>query len=478
MTTTPSSACLIALFDQQLDQEHQALTYLMEYVNLKLKRLGITLTRIFFIIKSDLEDILKQIEDSVANQNVDVTLVATANINSDSIIDTIYQRLGHNDTKSTDSTSIYSFKNRAFFFKNNQFHANFAEFISRIQFSTTISSTSAAHFLFNTDTDLRRFIDQHFTGHTVLYEVEENKNYAKYALAVSLNSIRLDTVLIPQLVHITDYLLNNNFINADNLVYNFEQCVRLFHTDLNNNDGVVSAAARHDLQFLRDRIDVPSLCVKVRHAIDLIESVEKTATGDHICVSFNGGKDCCIVLYLLYAVALRLATKFPLNVLFIQIKDSFAQMDEFVEHAIKRFYTSGSLEFITFNENADTFKSLKECLFELKVRRPSISHILMGTRRSDGAYFKQMPDLSPTDGDWPTYVRVNPILDWTYSEVWYFMRLLKLPYCSLYDHGYTSIDHTGNTVANEALHSDKDSAYAPAYLLSNGELERQSRKKL
>jgi FAD synthetase len=93
-----------------------------------------------------------------------------------------------------------------------------------------------------------------------------------------------------------------------------------------------------------------------------------------------------------------------------------------------------------------------------------------------------MDDFAPTDKTWPQFMRVNPILDWTYSEIWFFIRLLQLPYCSLYDQGYTSIDDTSNTVPNKELllisQSDNDSkTYLPAYRLRNQDAERLSRQK-
>nr|GMC79636.1 FAD synthase [Ipomoea batatas] len=78
-------------------------------------------------------------------------------------------------------------------------------------------------------------------------------------------------------------------------------------------------------------------------------------------------------------------------------------------------------------------------------------------------------------------MRVNPILDWSYRDVWAFLLTCKVQYCSLYDQGYTSIGSIHDTVPNALLctaHSTNcNEKFRPAYLLSDGRLERAGRVK-
>jgi len=111
---------------------------------------------------------------------------------------------------------------------------------------------------------------------------------------------------------------------------------------------------------------------------------------------------------------------------------------------------------------------------------------VLGTRDTDPnaggqGYF------APSSTWMPPFMRVNPILDWTYGHIWHFLRLYKLPYCSLYDEGYTSLGNVKDTLPCPALmkvkidgdgdNNDIKSKYWPAYMLKDWDKERAGRIK-
>ncbi|SYW75787.1 related to FAD1  len=149
----------------------------------------------------------------------------------------------------------------------------------------------------------------------------------------------------------------------------------------------------------------------------------------------------------------------------------------------------------------------------------------------DPVVSKQFPSLSTKvaaavrlcEIDWPRVERIHPILDWTYSDVWQFLRCPHLgtaqetdsalgvarhqlakecgvagggsegvPYCLLYDQGYTSLGSTFNTLPNPELRIETEQGeqgeqevevgdgtargrWKPAYMLKDATLERAGR---
>lgn len=52
---------------------------------------------------------------------------------------------------------------------------------------------------------------------------------------------------------------------------------------------------------------------------------------------------------------------------------------------------------------------------------------------------------------------------------------MGIPYCSLYDDGYTSLGGTDDTLPNPALRAQKEGEFRPAYELMDDDEERLGR---
>ena len=78
------------------------------------------------------------------------------------------------------------------------------------------------------------------------------------------------------------------------------------------------------------------------------------------------------------------------------------------------------------------------------INEEKVKAIIMGNRRTD-PYSQTLEPLCPSSPGWPEFMRVHPILDWSYMEVWSFLINYSLDYCDLYNLGYTSLGEKHNS---------------------------------
>ncbi|EJD05325.1 adenine nucleotide alpha hydrolases-like protein [Fomitiporia mediterranea MF3/22] len=234
----------------------------------------------------------------------------------------------------------------------------------------------------------------------------------------------------------------------------------------------------------------------VREALCVINQALDEHGQDRVSLSFNGGKDCTVLLHLFVAALgsrnASLKEPYRIPTLYIPLPSPFPELEEFIKQSMTAynldlFHCSppqtdappNSLPSLLIKESARDLpiesvtrpatpqpngskgpkypvgkakggEGMRRALEVYKADFPHIEAILVGTRKDDphGATlgFRNM-----TDADWPQFERVHPIINWSYTDVWTFLRSLAVPYCILYDRGYTSLGSTYNTYPNPAL---------------------------
>ena len=115
-------------------------------------------------------------------------------------------------------------------------------------------------------------------------------------------------------------------------------------------------------------------------------------------------------------------------------------------------------------------------------QNPNVKAIFVGTRRTD-PHGSHLTHFDMTDGNWPRFMRIHPVIDWHLDEIWTFLRHpslgekdgMLLEYCTMYDEGYTSLGGRGDTVRNPRLKSE-DGGWRPAYEMVEDREERAGRE--
>jgi FAD synthetase len=136
-----------------------------------------------------------------------------------------------------------------------------------------------------------------------------------------------------------------------------------------------------------------------------------------LSLSWNGGKD-CLVLLILYLCALHKkgltqtsdpssSSETAVQCVYIQDAHPFQEVEEFVAQSTK-IYSLALLEYA---------KPMKAAFADYLRDTPSVKAILVGTRRTD-PHGEHLTHFDPTDSGWPAFVRIHPVIDWHYVEIW------------------------------------------------------------
>ncbi|PYH94899.1 FAD synthetase [Aspergillus ellipticus CBS 707.79] len=240
--------------------------------------------------------------------------------------------------------------------------------------------------------------------------------------------------------------------------------------------------------FLSETHPPDSLLSAVQHQTRLSLAVLTTALHRYslpeLALSYNGGKD-CLVLLVLFLASLHPHPSTPgesetpndtIPAIYALPPDPFPSVETFVQWSAKAYHLN-VLKYTTDPPHS----TIRSTFADYLSVNPNVKAIFVGTRRTD-PHGAKLTHFDRTDRGWPDFVRVHPVIDWHYAEIWAFIRHLGLRYCELYDRGYTSLGGTADTHPNPMLRIEEGTGldgaglqYRPAYVLTEDLEERLGR---
>ena len=275
--------------------------------------------------------------------------------------------------------------------------------------------------------------------------------------------------------------------------------------------------------FLKESHEPSSILSRVqkqtRISLSVINEARSRYKISELSLSYNGGKD-CLVMLILFLSSLHQQEKekeqqqqqqqqqqqpsepssntptttptfepHPKTIpaIYAQPPHPFSSVESFVESSSRLYHLA-----LTRCITAPPAKTIRSAFASYLDLHPQIRAIFVGTRRTD-PHGASLTHFDKTDHGWPDFMRIHPVVDWHYAEIWAFIRHLGIDYCPLYDEGYTSLGGTDDTHPNPMLlrktsasasnggggsrngDSSQKKSYRPAYELMDDDEERLGR---
>jgi len=124
-------------------------------------------------------------------------------------------------------------------------------------------------------------------------------------------------------------------------------------------------------------------------------------------LSYNGGKDCLVLLILILACLPASTSDKTLKAIYIVSRHPFPEVEDFVASSTAQYHL----------DLARYALSMRPALEAYLQEQPDVKAVFVGTRRTD-PHGEFLTHFDPTDKDWPQFMRIHPVIDWHYVEIW------------------------------------------------------------
>jgi len=167
-------------------------------------------------------------------------------------------------------------------------------------------------------------------------------------------------------------------------------------------------------------------------------------------IFWSGGKDSTLLLYLIREC---LENKDWPSIIILASDDEFPEIVEF----IKRVTEKWKLPIVKFSystgENVRETRENKARLVTQVIKKLGLKYILDGIRASEHPARAESKIIAKRKG----HIRVHPIHMLTTAEVWEYTKSNGIPYCGLYNQGYTALGEKKYTQKSTDIQNERSS---------------------
>lgn len=183
---------------------------------------------------------------------------------------------------------------------------------------------------------------------------------------------------------------------------------------------------------------------KVKQAREIMRTAVKLFSGN-LPVAFSGGKDSLVVLHIALEVNPEIpvlynntTVEFPETLMYVKSLEEDWNLNLYMTHCETPFLSAVRNRGWATHENRWCCKPYKEQPAYEFLLSHGFQAEITGTTRTESIYRRSLSPIKIPKKE-PRIIRVNPIYDWNYWEVWAYINSNNLPYNPLYDKGYRRI---------------------------------------
>jgi len=269
-----------------------------------------------------------------------------------------------------------------------------------------------------------------------LADVNENQKFLNELKSKSVDTVDVFTYFDNNLTKAKDKNAEGNGDRGGNASSRQENTgMRGNGKDDNNDDDA-------HINITDNKKKIELLKSKILFSTEIIKEA-RNRYGDKIGIAFTGGKDSTVLLDLVRRANNGIV---PFKIITVDTSCEFPEIVEFMNKLkkdwnfdLKVYSNKEALKTIAIAADRQVCCNLlKTVPLKNAIKELGLKGLMTGIRKDEQE--SRAGEIYFSKREHPHHYRIHPILHFTENDIWDYIKLYNLPYCSLYEQGYRSID--------------------------------------